>query len=317
MLNLSPDIIKTAEANTNLAEAKDNQTIQLTAELFRKGAINRASTVGVSTIGASTTGLSTTGLSTTGVSTPNTEKQGKPLLDLPPRALELQTKTAEMEKFMTTHVPEITPEYHAEYEALYREYMDLVIPLYQAEIKRLQEVSAKAEKESVNIDTYVYENHVTQGEAKDLYAKSSKFKIIAGSANIKRRQLERDLIEIEAGPQVGHCTIEDKSPEVLAVEKKLQLEMVTDGKYYDVSTTVNKYASSLAKILDITTYSVYIKGDNLYFIYEDKENGDVYLKKYTLNDDKDGIIKYLKKNDDPSKESNSWKLPNPPADKQK
>jgi len=36
MLNLSPDIIKTAEANTNLSQAKDNQTIQLTAELFRK-----------------------------------------------------------------------------------------------------------------------------------------------------------------------------------------------------------------------------------------------------------------------------------------
>jgi len=72
MLNLSPDIIKTAEANTNLNQAKDNQTIQLTAELFRKGAINRASTIGVSTTRASTVGLSTVGVSTTGVSTPNT-----------------------------------------------------------------------------------------------------------------------------------------------------------------------------------------------------------------------------------------------------
>jgi len=219
---------------------------------------------------------------------------------------------------MTTHVAEITPEYHAEYEALYREYMDLVIPLYQAEIKRLQEVADEARQKSINIKTYVYENHVTQGEAKDFYAKSSKLDIIKGSANIKRRQLERDLVEIEAGPQVGHCTIEDKSPEVLAVEKKLQLWANTfKDRSYIISTVDKKFASMLARKKYIITYSLYTKGDNLYFSYEDKETGGVYLWKFTLNENKDKIIVYLKRNDAPSKESKSWKLPNPPTDKQK
>jgi len=220
---LSPDVVKVAEANENLRDAMHCASLQLTAELLQKYGqefSNDAPDV---------------------VAKADTFPTKIEPFVLPPALEAKRVQLNKMETSFETDVTYRTPENYDIYKKLYEEFEKLAVPLYEARLKYLKETKAEADRRRENTLTYVNSKPMHNPKVRQEFMDSAdKLWEISSKCHVMSDKLTAELREISAGPALGHCTIENKSPEVIAVEKELQLEMVDYKNRSYIVSTINK-----------------------------------------------------------------------------